>query len=107
MDQPLPLWRVLLDELRRLRPGGAGLHDPRFDDPGAANAKCLPILFGHVHSWSAPAGEEDPAAALAALPALAEDGADDPGEPAAAAGENPALEESAESAAGATHPLAP
>jgi hypothetical protein len=104
MDEPLQLWRVLLDELRRLRPGGAGLHDPRFDDPGAANAECLPILFGHVHSWSAPAGERDPAAAPAAPAAVAEVDADDPGEAAApAAGKDSAVEESD---AGATPPLA-
>jgi hypothetical protein len=60
MDEPLPLWRVLLAELRRLRPDGAGLHDPRFDEAGASSSKCLPILFGHVHSWSAAARGTDP-----------------------------------------------
>ncbi|HVR09377.1 MAG TPA: patatin-like phospholipase family protein [Thermoanaerobaculia bacterium] len=63
VDEPLQLWQVLLDELRRLRPDGAGLDDRRFDEAGASNARCLPILFGHVHSWSAAVGETDPAAA--------------------------------------------
>ncbi|HYL04512.1 MAG TPA: patatin-like phospholipase family protein, partial [Thermoanaerobaculia bacterium] len=89
-NEPLQLWRVLLDELRRLRPDGAGLHDPRFDEAGASDAKCLPILFGHLHSWSATVGGTEAAAA------------EEPGEP-AAEGISTAVKESGP---GATPPLA-
>jgi hypothetical protein len=50
-DQPLQLCRVLLEELRLLRPHDPGLHASDFSAPS-----CLADLFKLVHSWSAGEG---------------------------------------------------
>src|ERR1700730_9385533 len=59
-DEHLKLWQVLLEEMRCLRPHGAGLRHSDFKDPDAGEAKCLRTLFEQVHSWSAPLGAPDP-----------------------------------------------
>jgi hypothetical protein len=58
-DHPLHLWRVLYEELRRLRPGDAGLEKAVFGKPGAKSHERLAALFTHVHSWSAKATATD------------------------------------------------
>jgi hypothetical protein len=58
-DEYLYLWRVLLEELRFLRPRGRGLHDPVFDDAGAKDSRCLAALFARVHAWNGPVGAAD------------------------------------------------
>jgi hypothetical protein len=67
-DEYLYLWRVLLDELRFLRPAGHGLHDAVFKDPQALDSKCLAPLFARVHAWSAPVGAVDVAPAPPGTP---------------------------------------
>lgn len=67
---PLPLWRILLAELRLLRPdcaalGGAAIERlARSDAADGGNAEKLPELFGIAHSWTAP-GAPAPASAAA------------------------------------------
>jgi hypothetical protein len=59
-DEPLKVWQVLLEEMKRLRPRDTGLGHLDFGDADAGDAKCLPILFEHIHSWSGDLGASDP-----------------------------------------------